>query len=515
MKKIFNMDGKNTPPKKPIINPGMLRDFIARCLLCLVTVWNLCFKNCQESGEEEPSENYLKDKFSQERGEYLKKFCLIRTLQERKFKLQQLIYRFFYGGNSEQKRQEAQREPQAETCPAVQNETGVIHDMGLRLRIRKGEQGPVADRRPSTGFVVDRSQGAEPVCDHAATRPEAGGLSQGTITPAASSAGAAGLQSPPSTGTCIMPTCKESPDLTTLPLPPINNFATSALVVTEPKNTPSPPLQTLSSQPSSDSSSSFSSMAQAPQSNTLVHQDSHAGSATTMFTESEGISGEDPPSQTTTPRDDTGLSAILPSNHSRHEKTSETPAPRPVDSEGLKEEAGAVGIYTEDSCSDPDTKLKRFKSNGAVRKKTLEQGPTPAWKESPGSGTLAQMSLVVAAQAEVQIPRTKDEEDPKPGGPESLQKASASRLQTSTSDRSSPAVLTPWTPEARETDKDVNQPKTSASSSSAADGTCAESELPSSSASEAGSSQVGLLSETLEEVKAHSKAESSTSDTED
>ncbi|XP_046338595.2 uncharacterized protein LOC124119941 isoform X2 [Haliotis rufescens] len=508
------MDGKNTPPKKPIINPGMLQDFIARCLLCLVTVWNLCFKYCQESGEEEPSENYSKDKFSQERGEYLKRFCLIRTLQERKFKLQQLIYKFFYGGNSEQNRQETQREPQAETCPPVQNETGVIHDMGLRLRIRKGEQGPVADRRPSTGLMVDRSPGAEPVCDHAVTPPEAGGLSQGTITPAASSQGAEPVcdhaATRPEAGGL---TCKESPDLTTLPLPPINNSATSALVVTKQKNTPSPPLQTLSSQPSSDSSSSFSSMAQAPQSNTLVHQDSHAGSATTMFTESEGISGEDPPSQTTAPRDDTGLSAILPSNHSRHEKTSETPAPGPVGSEGLKEEAGAVGIYTEDSCSDPDTKLTHLKSNGAVRKKTPKQGPTPAWKESPG--TLAQMSPVVAAQTEVQIPRTKDEEDPKPGGPESLQKASASRLQTSTSDRSGPAGLTPWTPEARETDKDVNQPKTSASSSSAADGTCAESELPSSSASEAGSSQVGLLSETLEEVKAHSKADSSTSDTED
>ncbi|XP_046570280.1 uncharacterized protein LOC124278574 isoform X2 [Haliotis rubra] len=287
------MDGEQAP-NRLIINLGKLRDFLTKCLLCVAAAWNLCFRCCQESGEDEPSENYNKDKFSQECGEYLDRFCHWRTLRERRFKFLQLIYRFFHRRNSEEENEnENKRESETENNQPVQNETGVIHDMGLRLRIRKGEQ--ASESRPSTGVMVDHSG-----CD-----AEADGLSQGSNTPAASTTDAA--VTPPSNsssvppllddddddadgerailGTSVMPSPKTRPTETTSPLTPINKSATSALAVLDQNNSPSQLIKPPASQPTSDSCSSFSPTMHVPTSNTSPHLDSPVHSTASVATE--------------------------------------------------------------------------------------------------------------------------------------------------------------------------------------------------------------------------------------
>ncbi|XP_046570292.1 uncharacterized protein LOC124278574 isoform X3 [Haliotis rubra] len=180
------------------------------------------------------------------------------------------------------------------------------------------------------------------------------------------------------------------------------------------------------------------------------------------------------------------------------------------------EEAGAEGIVASDTShslqQSRDKLIHTLSLDDAVEKEYPKQGPTAAWKDNPVSGrTFTHMPPVVAAQAEVQILKTK------PGGPDRLGKAASSRLQTPVSDRSSPEGLTPWTNEARETDKDVHNPNSSSSNGPHDTSTqpplaCAESDLTSSAASEEASRQVDLSSELSEEDDVHSKPESLPSD---
>ncbi|XP_067662741.1 uncharacterized protein [Haliotis asinina] len=401
----------------------------------------------------------------------------------------------------------------------VQNETGVIHDMGLRLRIRKGE--PASESRPRTFVKVDQSG-----CD-----PEADRLNQGSNIPAASTIDAA--VSPHSISSCALPLVDEGdndgewaiPSVTrptgrTIPLTPINKSATSALAVLGQNNSPSQLSKPPASQPTSDSCTSLSPTMHVPTSNTSFHLDSHVHSVSAAI-ECEGVHPEDPPSQTKEPIDDSGPSALV--LYSEDENTSDTP-PAPLT--GLKEVTEAEGITAGDTshaCSSPETNDILLKSDNAVGKVSPEEGSTAAWKDSPVHGpTFTQIPPVVAAAVEGQILKTKDSAkmNLKPEGPDSLGKPASSRLQISEPDISSSAGPTLWTGEARETDKDVHDPTSSSSNGAHNTSTqpllvCAESDQSSSAASEAVSSQVGLSSELPEEDKVHSKPDCFPSDTVD